>query len=273
VDPLFVAACVQFDVGRAQVAANLERAERGVREAAASGAVLCVLPEMWTTSFVPEPEPTLLAESAAAEERMRAISAELGLMVVGSAPHLDGGKVFNRAQVLDRGQTLGEYRKIHLFSPNSEHRIHEPGNEPLVLDTRLGRIGVVICYDIRFPELIRYYFYEGVEVLLVPAQWPEARAAHWRSLVTARAIENEMYVIGTNRTGVEGSLKSDESMLFPGDSRIVDPMGAVLVSGSGEDGPLLAEIEPRKVRVMRRILPVAKDRRPEIYARIWQRAW
>ncbi len=272
-DTRFVAACVQFDVARGEPQTNLARAERGLRRAAEQGATFCVLPEMWTTSFVAEWTQGLADASREAEARVRALSRELGILVVGSAPHVEDGKVFNRAEVIDRGEVLGEYRKIHLFSPNAEHRIHEAGHDPLILDTRFGRVGVVICYDIRFPELIRYYFYEGVEILAVPAQWPEARAAHWRSLLTARAIENEIYVIGTNRTGTEPSMKSDDSLVFPGDSRIVDPMGSILASGSGEEEPILAEVEPRKVRAMRRILPVAKDRRPEVYARIWKRAW
>ena len=188
-DTRFVAACVQFDVARGEPHANLARAERGLRQAAEAGATFCVLPEMWTTSFVSEWTSELEAASRDAEARVRALSAELGILVIGSAPHFEDGKVFNRAEVVDRGEVLGEYRKIHLFSPNAEHRIHEAGNEPLILDTRFGRVGVVICYDIRFPELIRYYFYEGVEILAVPAQWPEARAAHWRSLLTARAID------------------------------------------------------------------------------------
>ncbi len=273
-DLLFRGACVQLDVHHRDVGANLALAQDGIAAAAAQGADLCVLPEMWTTSFVNGPEEELLEASRQAEQRIAELSAELGIMIVGSAPHAVDGRVYNRAQVVDRGEVLGEYRKIHLFSPNAEHRYHEPGNSPLVVDTRLGRIGVAICYDIRFPELIRYYFYAGVELLVVPAQWPEARAVHWRSLLKARAIENEMYVIGCNRTGVEPSLKNpDEQQLFPGDSRIIDPMGTVLVAGEGAQAPLIAEIEPRKVRVMRRILPVAKDRRPEVYARLWQRSW
>ena len=273
-DLLFRGACVQLDVHLRDIDANLAQAQDGIAAAVAQGAELCVLPEMWTTSFVNGPDDELLAASRRAEERIAAQSADLGIMVIGSAPHAEDGRIYNRAQIFDRGEVLGEYRKIHLFSPNSEHRYHEPGNAPLVVDTRLGRIGLAICYDIRFPELIRYYFYAGAELLVVPAQWPEARAVHWRSLLKARAIENEMYVIGCNRTGVEPSLKNpDEQQLFPGDSRIIDPMGTVLLAGEGAQAPLLAEIEPRKVRVMRRALPIAKDRRPEVYARLWQQGF
>ncbi len=249
-------------------------AEQVLRAAHADGARLAVLPEMWTTSFMPEPDPAALDASDAAMRAIATLSRDLDMLVVGSAPERADGKIYNRCQLVDRGEIRGEYRKIHLFSPNSEHRFHAPGTDPLVLDTRFGRVGVVCCYDIRFPELIRYYFYEQVELLLVPAQWPEARADHWRALIKARAIENEMFVIGCNRIGVDASIKNpDEQLLFPGDSRIVDPMGEVKVAGAGECGPMTADIDPKLVRVMRRILPVLKDRRPEVYARIWQKAW
>jgi predicted amidohydrolase len=229
---------------------------------------------MWSTSFVPEPDDALLARSLAAERSLADLTRELDLIVVGSAPERADGKIYNRSRLVDRGEVLGDYRKIHLFSPNAEHRVHSPGSEPLVVDTRLGRIGVVCCYDIRFPELLRYYFYEQVEILVVPAQWPEARANHWRALIKARANENELYVIGCNRTGVEASLKNPkEQLLFPGDSRIVDPMGEVLAAGAGETEPIFADLDLKLVRVMHRILPVMKDRRPEIYARIWKKAW
>lgn len=270
----FLAACIQFDVHRDDVEHNIEQAESCLREAAEQGARLAVLPEMWATSFLPEVNEGHLRKSALADAKMVELASELGLMVVAGGLVEEAGSLFNRAQVIDRGEVLGEYRKIHLFSPNAEHRTHQPGAEPLILDTELGRLGVVICYDIRFPELIRYYFYKGVELLAVPAQWPEARASHWRVLLKARAIENETFVLGCNRTGHEHSLKNEEEMLvFPGDSRIIDPMGEVLAGGSGEEGSLVAEIQPRKVRTMRRILPVGRDRKPRLYRDLWTELW
>lgn len=269
----FRAACVQFDVRRGEVDANLAAAERGLRDAAAEGAQLAVMPEMWTTSFVPDASDALLAASLRAEARIAELSSTLGLTIIGSAPEPDDGQVFNRAVVWERGKSIGAYRKIHLFSPNNEHKHHAPGHEPLIVNSALGRIGVVICYDLRFPELIRFYFYARADVLAVPAQWPEARADHWRILLKARAIENEMFVVGCNRIGFESSLKSDEQLVFPGDSRIVDPMGQVVAEGAGADNPIVAELDMKRVRVMRRILPVAKDRRPDLYARMWNRPW
>jgi predicted amidohydrolase len=269
----FLCACVQFDVRRGDVARNRSAAVAGLRQAAAQGARLAVLPELWTTSFVPEVGDGLLAESLAAEQEVIDLSGELGLVIVGGGIEREGSATYNRALVIDSGAVLGRYRKVHLFSVNAEQRTMTAGDRPLIADTSVGRIGVVICYDLRFPELVRYYFYRHVEILVVTAQWPEARATHWRTLLRARAIENEMFVVGCNRTGHETSLKNDELLVFPGNSRIVDPMGEPLTTGTGDDGPVLAEIEKRKIQAMRRLLPLLKDRRPQVYQSIWQPTW
>lgn len=271
--PTFAAACVQFNVRRGDIEHNRTKAIAGIKAAAALGVEFVVLPELWPTSFVAEASDNLLAASQEAEQAVCTLARELSMVIVGGGLERQDGQLFDRAQVIDRGDVRGSYRKIHLFSPNAEDRHMSPGHDPVIADTSLGRIGVVICYDLRFPELVRYYFYKNVDVLAVPSQWPEARTTHWRTLLKARAIENEMFVIGCNRTGVETSLKNDEKLHYPGDSRIIDPMGETLGSGAGEEGPVTGEIELRKVRSMRRILPINKDRRPDLYAQIWRDSW
>lgn len=263
------AACVQFDVRPGDVAANCAAMRTGVEEAIAAGAQLCVLPELWSTSFLGSVDEKVLRAAEGAEKELQEVSAAHGLVIVGSAIESAEGQIFNTATVYDRGRPVGSYRKIHLFSPNLEHRLHGLGQQPCIAETSLGRLGLLICYDLRFPELARYYFRMGAEVLVVPGQWPEARAQHWRTLLRARAIENEMFVIGCNRTGQEPSQKSGEPMAFPGDGRIVDPTGEVLASGSGEAGAIVALIELRKIRTMRRILPVHRDQRPSVYRRLF----
>ncbi len=264
----FDCACVQFNVQRGEVEENLRCATQLLQRAAEAGARLCVLPEMWTTSFLKEITPGIVEASLQAERAVQELSGDLGVIVVGGGIEPEAGDFYNRALVVDRGEVLGSYRKIHLFSPNAENRHLSAGDTPLIADTSLGRVGVLICYDIRFPELVRYYFERDVAIMAVPSQWPEARATHWRTLLKARAIENEMFVIGCNRTGQEPSLKNDDSLTFPGDSRIIDPMGETLAGGAGEDEPVVARVELRKVRTMRRILPVHKDRRPDVYERL-----
>jgi predicted amidohydrolase len=270
----YKAACAQFNIERARVAENLATAQASVQAAAEKGAQLVVLPEMWPTSFVAEPSVTLIRESREAERAMTRLSEELGIMIVGGGLEEEKGQFYNRALVADQGKVLCTYRKIHMFSPNAENRYTSPGRTPAIIDTRLGRIGVIICYDIRFPELTRYYFHQGVQVLTVPGQWPEARSDHWRTLVRARAIENEFFVVGCNRTGTEPSMRNeDDTLVFPGDSRIVNPMGEVIGKAQGENEPLIAEIELRRCRAMQRILPVHKDRQPKVYRDLWLKVW
>ena len=270
---LVTAACLQFDVRAGDVAANCAAMRAGVEEAVEAGAQICVLPELWSTSFLANIDDAVLGEAEDAERELRELSAAHGLVTVGSTlEHADAG-VHNTAYVYDRGVEVGRYRKIHLFSPNVEHRHLQPGDTPLVVQTSVGKLGVLICYDLRFPELARYYFHRGVEILAVPGQWPEARSQHWRTLLRSRAIENEMFVLGCNRTGQENSLRNGEPMAFPGDSRIVDPTGEILASGSGDAGALVASLELRKVRTMRRILPIAQDARPQVYRNLFEETW
>lgn len=269
----YTAACVQFPVEKGRVADNLKRAEAGIREAHRQGAELMVLPELWPTSLVADPAVNLIRESREAERSLARLSEELEIMLVGGGMEEERGRLFNRSCIVDCGKVLGTYRKVHMFSTNNEHKIMTPGQSPLFLDTRLGRIGTVICYDIRFPELCRYYFHHGVQLLAVPAQWPEARANHWRTLVKARAIENQMFILGCNRTGSEESLRNDDTLVFPGDSRIVDPMGDELATAQGEEAPLLAEIQLRRCRSMQRIMPIHQDRQPGVYRQMWEEVW
>jgi predicted amidohydrolase len=261
----FLAACVQFDVRPGDVAANLAATSAGIEEAIGAGARLVVLPELWATSFLPQFDDDVLQQAEAAENELRELSRAHRLVLVGSNLEVVEGGIANTARVWDGGELRGTYRKIHLFSPNLEHRRHVAGTEPCITATSLGRIGVLICYDLRFPELSRYYFHHRAEILVVPGQWPEARAQHWRTLLRARAIENQLFVVGSNRTGQEASQRNGEPMSFPGDGRIVDPTGEVLASGSGEAGAIVAPIEMRKARTMRRILPIDRDQRPSVY--------
>jgi len=261
----YLAAAVQFDVVAGDVDANVAAMHSGIDEAVSAGARLCVLPEMWSTSFLTEFDDALFDATREADAALQEQSKEHALVIVASSLEHSDGQIFNTARVYERGELRGTYRKIHLFSPNLEHRHHSAGSEPCIVETELGRLGVLICYDIRFPELARYYFHSGVEVLVVPGQWPEARGQHWRTLLRARAIENEMFVIGCNRTGQEGSLRNGEPMPFPGDGRIVDPTGEILATGNGDAGAVVGPVELRKVRTMRRILPVAADVRPDVY--------
>ena len=263
-----LAACVQFDVHRGQVEANVAAAVAGVEQAAAAGAKICVLPEMWSTSFMTCYDEATAVTAQEAETTLAELSRRHELIAIGSSLEVTEAGPCNCARVYDNGELLGCYRKLHMFSPNAEHRYHEAGTSPLLVDSSIGCIGVMIGYDLRFPELARYYFHSGAEILAVPAQWPEARSQHWRTLLRARAIESGLFVIGSNRTGQEHSLKNEEISAYLGDGRIVDPTGEILAAGSGDEGVLTAEVELKTVRTLRRILPIDRDQRPGFYHRM-----
>ena len=268
-DKTVTAAALQWDVQRGDVEANVQEMRSLLTDAHAQGVRLAVLPEMWGTSFCGEDAASQRDGVAKAESELREVSGDLGMIVCGSNYEFaSDGATYNRASLVCDGDVAGEYRKMHLFSPHGEDRWFASGEEPLIVETAIGRVAVVICYDLRFPELVRHAFLSEADILLVPAQWPSAREMHWRVLAQARAIEEQCFVLATNRCGVEPSLVNDEiDVAYPGNSMIVEPTGEILAEGNGERGVFAAELALRESAIMRRALPIAKDRRPESYAR------
>jgi predicted amidohydrolase len=265
-------AAYQFDVRRDESASNLREVESGLRRAAEAGAGLVVLPEMWPTSF-PGPETDLtaaLCETQECRARLAALATELDLLVCGTTFFAGepGARPTNRLEVLERGVPLLHYDKVHLFSPTAEDESFAPGKlPPPTADTRAGRVAGVVCYDLRFPELTRIPFQDGAEILCVPAQWPMARAPHFRALAVGLAVVNQCYVVATNRTGEDVIGRRELRLSFPGNSLIVDPHGDVLAEGTGGAGLVSAEIDLDVVREMRTRVPVVKDQRRELYER------
>ena len=189
------AAALQFDV-TPDLEHNLDFVRDQLHVAAAAGIQLVVLPEMWASSFPSSKDG--LAEQAARERQavavLRELSEELELCLAGSALVEEQGEFYNRLQVLDAGRELLRYDKVHLFSPTAEKEFFTAGSRPPdTVVSSAGRVSGAVCYDLRFPELFRVAHREGVEVFVLPAQWPQDRALHWRSLVIGRAIENQCF--------------------------------------------------------------------------------
>jgi predicted amidohydrolase len=256
----FMAAAVQFPIDMGDVAANRERAFRLVREAAAKGARLCVLPEMWSSGFDNENLRRHAGTTPAILEGLSSLARETGTVIAGSLPERVGRGVCNTLYVIGAdGKPAGSYRKAHLFSPSGEDRWFRRGAGASVIPTPFGAAGPLICYDIRFPELARKYFLAGATLLLVPAQWPAARKSHWDALLAARAIENQLFVVAANATGTSGPFT------FPGGSVIVSPTGERLAEGGTGEGVVIAEIDPKKADDFRRRIPCAADRNVKSY--------
>ena len=253
------AAAVQFNIKLADIDANVEYVRGALARLAAKGVQLAVLPEMWSCGFAYKGLNELARRTPGVVEELGRLSAAYGMVLVGSLPEPDGDKVCNTAYVMDRGQLVGKYRKIHLFSLMNEDRFFTGGDAWLLADTHLGKIGVFICYDLRFPELARRLAVEGAEILVVPAEWPKPREHHWRALLTARAIENQLFVVSANSCGIVGKLD------FFGASLIIGPKGEILAEGGYEDCEPTALLDFTGMENWRQQISCFPDRKPACY--------
>jgi omega-amidase len=254
------AAAIQFTVQQGDVDANLSYVREALKRAADQGAQLAVLPEMWSSGFAYKTLNELALRTQEIVEELLELSRTLKLVIVGSMPEPDGeAKVYNTIYVADNGRLAGTYRKIHLFSLLGEDKAFAGGDSWLLAETTIGKVGVIICYDLRFPELTRRLALEGAQVICIPAQWPKPRQDHWRTLVRARAIENQLFVVACNACGVIGKLD------FFGMSMIINPKGEVLAEAGEEQSEILATLDMQVMADWRAQIPCFNDRRPEIY--------
>lgn len=255
-----VAGCLQWKVSPGDPELNASNVERSLPLLAAKRCQLLVLPEMWSSGFHYE----RLKEAAAATPGILTLVQEwcrrYALVITGSLPELDQGRLHNTHYVVDAdGTVLGGYRKAHLFTLHGEHHHFTPGDRPFLCESKVGRLGVITCYDLRFPELTRRLALDGAEVLCVSAQWPLPRIEHWSLLLRARALENQMFAVGCNGCGFEAGLQ------YGGRSAIISPLGSLLAQGSGGEASVLARLDFQEMADFRKLIPCFQDRRPGLY--------
>lgn len=255
-------AAVQFPVAIGDIETNLLQAERALRQLREKGVRLAVLPEMWSSGYDYPRLEQLAEQTPQVTGVLERLTAELDMVVVGSLPEKDRDRLFNTAFVHDRGREAGRYRKLHLFSPMQEDRYLSAGDRTLVTDTSAGRLGLAICYDLRFPELFRKLALEGAELICLPAQWPSPRQELWQTLLRARAIENQCFLIAANNCGTLGKLR------FFGMSQILSPRGEILAEGGTRAEAPNALADRADMAAYRQEIPAWQDRRPEIYGRL-----
>lgn len=252
--------------------ANLAEAARLLREAATAGAKLAVLPEYFAQFGLPEAERTKAAEAPGegpVQAFLARMAAETRMWIVGgSLPMRTQGPRVRGACLLfdDKGQQVARFDKIHLFDVHipekdehyEESGFTEPGEEVVVVDTPFGRLGLAVCYDLRFPELFRAMSAKGAEIIALPAAFTAATGrAHWEILLRARAVENLAYVVAA----AQGGFHANGRETF-GDSMIVDPWGGVLARRAESGGGIAtAAIDPERQRRLRRTFPALEHRR------------
>ncbi len=265
-------AAVQLN-STADLLANMAAADRLTRAAAADGAELIVLPEKWT-AMGSEEDLRAGAETldGAAVGWARAIARELGIdLVAGSILERVPGqeKLANTSvHVSPQGEVLAVYRKMHMFDVEvgghvyRESALEEPGEEIVLSHTAAGvELGLSICYDVRFPELYRILAVRGARIVALPAAFTlSTTREHWETLVRARAIENQVFVIAANQVG-----EHPAGQHSGGRSMIVDPWGVVLAQAADGDGHILADLDFEQQREIRTRLPSLANRRPGAY--------
>ena len=252
-----------MDVRLGDSAYNFTHAEELVRKAAAQDADVIVLPETWNLGFFPIENLAELADPDGenVKKTFGALAAELHVNIVcGSAVTARGDWVFNTAYVFDRaGNCIASYDKSHLFTPMGEHVFFTPGDALCTFTLDGVECGLIICYDLRFPELTRSLVLQGADLLFIPAEWPAVRMLHWQTLNRARAIENQIFLACCNGCGTAGET------LYGGHSAVYDPWGEVKAEAGAEEEIILADCDFSIKEQIRNSINVFHDRRPELY--------
>ena len=255
--------CIQMDMAFGRPEDNFRKAEALIEAAMAEHPDVLVLPEMWNTGFFPKENLKALCDRDGyrVKTEIGALAKKFSVNIVaGSVADLRDGKVYNTAYVFDRnGQCVASYDKTHLFSPMGEDRYFTPGDRLCRFTLDGINCGLVICYDIRFPELSRSLAVEGIDVLFLVSQWPRQRISHLQTLSAARAIENQIFLVCCNSCGTA------ENTVFGGNSAIIDPLGNTLAQASEQEILLHAQLDFSILQNIRTSINVFADRRPELY--------
>jgi len=253
-------AAVQHDIAWCNRQANFAHLSDLIAAAVDRGAKFVLLSETFSTGFAVESPDFAEEEGGPSSQFLVTQARHHGVWVAGSCPEIptessaDDRRPANTLVVAAPDGTVHRYRKIHPFTFGGEDRHVRPGTEPVTITVGDLRVSLFVCYDLRFSDEF-WPLARDTDVYVVPANWPEPRREHWMTLLRARAIENQAYVVGCNRVGSGGGLH------YSGDSCIVDPYGDVLASQRYGEGILLADVTADRVKEVRERFRFLPDRR------------
>lgn len=247
-------AAIQHDIVWEDRDATLARIEPMVAAAAGEGARLVVLPEMFAVGFSMVPERVSEPVSGPTSTWLAEQADRHGIWVCGTIPEKGDGRPRNVLVLAGPDGTVHRYAKVHPFTYSGEHEHYDAGTELVTVDVEGLRVSLFVCYDLRFGDEF-WGLAPDTDLYLVPANWPASRGHHWRSLLVARAIENQAYVVGCNRVGAGGKL------IYDGDSCIVDPLGEILATATGTEAIVAADVDAAVVSATRERFPFLTDRR------------
>ncbi len=248
-------AAIQHDIVWEDPSANFDHIGPMIESAVGNGAGMVVLSEMWSTGFSMRAADVAEAPDGPTPTFMKDVAARCGAWVVGSFPERTPGydRPTNRLLMAGPDGEDHRYSKIHPFTYAKEDEHYAAGTDRVTVEIEGVRITPLICYDLRFTDL----FWDAApttDCYLLPANWPAARRLHWTTLLRARAIENQAYVVGVNRVGSAGRLD------YSGDTRIIDPLGEAIEAPSGEEAVIFADVDAGVVSSVRAEFPFMQDR-------------
>ncbi|WP_456473660.1 nitrilase-related carbon-nitrogen hydrolase [Desulfolithobacter sp.] len=238
---------VQFRIAPGEPGVNLDRVRGLCRDCPPVEGGLLILPELWGYGFVYHRFPELAHETSGLLEGLTALADEFGCVFGGSLLERDQetGDFYNTLFFVGGKGVLGTWRKMHLFRLWEEDRYLAPGSRPAPVLIGGSPVGALVCYDLRFPELAREQVFAGAGLLVVSAQWPRVRLDHWRILLRARAVENQVFVVAANGCGQVGHHE------LAGHSMIIAPDGEVLAE-SGESGVVtVLDLDQGRLEIIR----------------------
>lgn len=251
----------QYNINPHDPEVNIARIQVAAGKASQAGSSLLVLPELCLHGYSYENIPSMkrwwlpdITEEISAISRMHSIA------IAGTFVEKNQIGFFNTFMMVDStGKVIHTYRKIHLFGELGEQSFFTAGDSASSSTTAYGTTGAGICYDLRFPELFRKLALDGCLMMILPAEWPASRVNHWRVLLQARAIENQVFMIGVNCTGTIIDVN------YAGHSMVISPWGEILAeAGEGEE-LLSVKLDMEMVDKVRKRIPIWKDRHPETY--------
>ncbi|MDO4541930.1 MAG: carbon-nitrogen family hydrolase [Bacillota bacterium] len=249
---------IQSDIIAGDIGVNEVKAEIAIKKCAAAGADVVVLSELWNCGYDLKNLPAIAQkEKDSSMSLLKALAEEYGINIVGgSIAERQDGAYYNMLPLINRrGKITEKYRKAHLFSLGLEEEKYFNSGDQWGLGEIDGIVvGLMLCYDLRFPEFCRNLALRGAKIVFVPAQWPLERIAQWRILLQSRAVENQVFVVGVNRVG------KSELSLYSGHSLIIDPYGNILAEGSEEEEILSGVLDMELIDICRTKIPSLNDR-------------
>lgn len=244
----------QLPVVLSDLEGNKKKFLDAIRQHSDEKETIMILPEMWGCGFDYKNLHEYAEHTDEVIEEIQSII-NTDTLVITTHPEKNPNKVFNTVYAVTKDGVIGKYRKNFLFSPTGEDKYFDTGNDICVVDFKGLKVGVLLCYEIRFPELFRLTTAAGADLIAIPAVWPEMKKEHWMTLTRARAIENQLYVAGCN-CSVMHTTKKDMAC---GYSIAFNPWGEALLEPLGGENVLTCEIDKSMVADIRDKVPSLKD--------------